>query len=245
MKPSLDTVTFDLWNTLLVHDESYDAGIRGLRTRDILEALRGDGENVTIEDIARAYERSDGRLAERWSSYRDMDLEEQLEVFLECLDLEPTRRLRDAIDGAYADAVLKMRPPVVEGAREAIEHVRERGFRVGLISNTGRTPGRAMRQLLKDYGLLRLFDVCTFSNEEGITKPRPEIFHKTLFKLNSTPARTVHVGDHGLLDVVGARRAGIRCVQVMQYAPCDHHYAPDVAIERIAGLPEAIEALGG
>jgi putative hydrolase of the HAD superfamily len=243
MRP-VDTVTFDLWNTLLAHDASYDAGIRKCRAEDILYALRSEGLNITMADVERGYALSDGRLLERWSGHLDFSLEEQLAVFLECMGLEPTAELVRAIDGPYADAVLKMRPLVIDGAREAVEQIINSGYRVALISNTGRTPGRAMRRLLVEYGLYDLFETATFSSEEGIMKPRPEIFHRTLARLGSDPERTVHVGDHGLLDVLGARRAGIRCVQVTQYAPEGHReHVPDVSIERISGLSGAIEAL--
>jgi putative hydrolase of the HAD superfamily len=239
----VDTVTFDLWNTILAHDEFYDAGIRRMRSVDIFNALRSEGVDVTLNDVEKAYALSDAPLAGRWAAHEDVDFGEQLEIFLRCLGMEPDAGLLEAIDAPYADAVLKMRPSVVDGAREAVEYARKEGFRVALISNTGRTPGRAMRKLLAEYGLLGLFEATTFSNEEGVMKPRPEIFHRTLARLGSSPAHTVHVGDHGVLDVLGAKRAGIRCVQVTQYAPEEgRQYVPDVAIERISGLPEALEA---
>jgi HAD superfamily hydrolase (TIGR01509 family) len=243
MRP-VDTITFDLWNTLLAHDALYDADIRRIRAADILDALRNEGLDVTMQDVERGYSLSDGRLLERWSGHLDFSLDEQLAVFIECMGLEPTTRLVEAIDVPYADAVLKMRPVIIDGAREAVEEIKNSGYRVALISNTGRTPGRAMRRLLIEYGLYDLFETATFSNEEGIMKPRPEIFHRTLARLGSDPERTVHVGDHGLLDVLGARRAGIRCVQVTQYAPDGHgEHVPDVSIERISGLAGAIEAM--
>jgi HAD superfamily hydrolase (TIGR01509 family) len=244
MKPPIDTVTFDLWNTLLIHNEDYDRDIRSLRSKEILDALGRCGLRVAAADVERAYRLSDLRLSERWSDHRDMGLDEQLSVFLECMDLQPTPELVGAIDRPYADVVLKMKPVVIEGALEAVQEMKERGYKVALISNTGRTPGRAMRKVLDGYGFAGLFEVATFSNEEGYKKPHPEIFRRTLLQLNSKPERAVHVGDHGLLDVLGARDAGMRSVHVTRYAPAgDCFYMPDIAIERISELPGAMDAL--
>ena len=244
MKPPIDTVTFDLWNTLLIHNEDYDRNIRSLRSTEIQDALVSCGLKVAAADVDMAYRLSDVRLSERWSSHRDMDLDEQLGVFLECMGIEPTPVLISAIDRPYADVVLKMKPVVIEGALDAVKKMKQRGYKVALISNTGRTPGRAMRKVLDDYGFAGLFEVATFSNEEGYKKPHPEIFRRTLLQLHSKPEQSVHVGDHGLLDVLGARYAGMRSVHVTRYAPAgDGYYLPDIAIEHISELPKAIDAL--
>jgi FMN phosphatase YigB (HAD superfamily) len=60
---------------------------------------------------------------------------------------------------------------------------------------------------------LNLYDHFHFvfdSHEEGIAKPDPEFFRLALRASESTPATTVHVGDFYHIDVVGARRVGIR-----------------------------------
>src|SRR5271157_2823612 len=226
-KPPIEAVTFDLWNTLLVHDQEYDRGIHMLRSEGILEALGQYG--VKAADVERAYELSDKLLLDWWSGH---------------LDMEPTSELVSAIDGPYADAVLKIKPIVVEGALEAVEAIKDRGYRVGLISNTGRTPGRAMRKVLGQYGFSGLFEAESFSNEIGYQKPHAEIFRRTLLQLKSGPENAIHVGDHGLLDVLGAREAGMRSVQVTLHRNTDfRQYRPDVSIERISELSKAIDAM--
>jgi putative hydrolase of the HAD superfamily len=244
MKLKIDTVTFDLWNTLLLHNEDYDRDIRRIRSEDILDALKGIGLDVTAADVENGYVLSDGRLLERWSGDLDMSLEEQLDVFLECMGIRPTPERIEAIRVPYSDAVMKLRPTEVDGALDAVKKIKGMGYKVALISNTGRTPGRAMRKVLDDYGFTGLFEVTTFSDEEGFKKPHPEIFRRTLLQLNASPGSTVHVGDHGLLDVLGARNAGMRCVRVTRYAhEDDGQYTPDVSIECIEGLAEAVNSL--
>jgi putative hydrolase of the HAD superfamily len=78
-----------------------------------------------------------------------------------------------------------------------------------LICNTGRTPGRIIRELLKKLDMIKYFGALTFSNELKIRKPDPRIFFHTLEQLKSTPANSMHVGDEPKVDVLGAKSAGM------------------------------------
>lgn len=239
----IDTVTFDLWNTLISHDCFYDDNIRRCRTEGILGILSSRGLTFTKDDFERAYQLSDKHLTERWSTDKDMDVDEQLSMFLRCLGIEPSCDLVEAIDGPYTDAVLEVMPFLVEGAREAILEMKEREYKVALISNTGRTPGKAMRKVMKEFDILDLFDTVTFSNESGYLKPHPKIFEDTLAILGSRPENAVHIGDHAILDVLGAKRAGMRSVHVTQYALHGGYCEPDARIGTISELSAAIDSL--
>ena len=58
--------------------------------------------------------------------------------------------------------------------------------------------------------MLDYFEVLTFSNEFGISKPHPRIFEHTLEALGGIALdEALHVGDMEELDVEGARRAGL------------------------------------
>ncbi len=237
----IDTVTFDLWNTLIAHDESYDDRIREARMSGMATALHDAGYDSPMEEIAMAYTASDRFLEERWATDRDMDTGEQVEVLLRCMGIEPEPGLVNAMADPYANAVLHVEPFLVEGAMETLRMVRDSGLRLALISNTGRTPGAAMRKAIDRMGLLDFFEVTPFSNEAGYIKPHPRIFELTLDRMGSEPGRTVHVGDHDVLDVRGARNYGMKSVRVLQYAEnksatCE----PDACVARINEVPDAI-----
>ena len=239
----IDTVTFDLWNTLISYDCYYDDNIRRCRTEGIFNALTARDVILKISDVERAYQLSDKVLSELWSTDLDMDTDEQLRLFLQCLGIEPSVGLVDAIDEPYSDSVLKVKPFLVEGAEGAIRAMKERGYKVAIISNTGRTPGKALRKVLKNFNILDLFDVVTFSNEAGYLKPHPKIFANTLAQLEAVPENAVHIGDHAVLDVLGAKKAGMRSVHVTQYAQHEDHCEPDARIGTISELPAAIDTL--
>jgi HAD superfamily hydrolase (TIGR01662 family) len=93
--------------------------------------------------------------------------------------------------------------PDVEPALAAL---RERGLRLVVVSNAN---GR-LRHLFDRLQLTRWFDHLLDSHEWGVEKPDPRLFQLALEQARSEPSRTVHVGDLYHVDVMGARRAGLR-----------------------------------
>ena len=102
-----------------------------------------------------------------------------------------------------------MLPSVVPGAHDVLAELRERGYRIGLISNTGRTPGYALREILDRLGLAASIDAMVFSNEHGACKPQPSIFETLRGALGVDYDEMMFVGDNLYVDVHGAQRLGI------------------------------------
>jgi len=157
------------------------------------------------------------------------------------MGIEPGPGLIGPVADPYANAVLYVEPFIVDGALEALQKISDRGLRLALISNTGRTPGAAMRKVIGKMGLLDYFEVTAFSNEAGYLKPHPRIFELTLSRMGAKPQQAVHVGDHDVLDIQGAKACGMKSVRVLQYAgnkeaPC----GPDACVDTMAGVPDAI-----
>jgi putative hydrolase of the HAD superfamily len=250
----LDTVTFDVWNTLLVHNY-YDDRVKDARISRTGNALAKAGYGVSREDLLQAYEYTESCLSQLWKQEKDLGLEGHLALFLDGLGLEPDDRTKDIIREAYAQALLDFRPAFVDGAPELLASLKDKGYRIGLISNTGRTPGATVKLVLGDYDLLKYFDRTTFSNEVGYIKPNRRIFERALDGLDASPACTVHVGDSMLLDVYGARAAGMRSILFNKYSERFERYAvkyydangrhedPDVTVGDLKDVEAAIEML--
>lgn len=94
---------------------------------------------------------------------------------------------------------------VREDVLEMLAGLRERGYRLGLISNasSGEVSGWS------DSPLAGFFDVTVFSCIIGLAKPDPGIFHHALRQLNCRPQQCVFVGDGGSREHVGATQAGL------------------------------------
>ncbi|OPY28266.1 MAG: putative HAD-hydrolase [Methanocella sp. PtaU1.Bin125] len=252
----IDTVTFDVWNTLVVH-EFYDDRLKLHRISSIMEALRAEGYVITGEQMDAAYDYTEASLAAVWKSERDVGNDTHLALFLEGLGLDVSDALIDAIREPYSHALLHFRPKLVDGAAELLVGLKRQGYRIGLISNTGRTPGRTMRKVLDGYGLTKCFDAMTFSDEVCYIKPNPRIFALALDSLRAKPESTVHVGDNPLLDVYGARACGIGAILFTKYMDRFEQYAskyysangrqcePDCRVDALPLVEKALARLAG
>ena len=88
----------------------------------------------------------------------------------------------------------------------ALAALRERGLKLVVVSNAN---GR-LKHLFDRIDLSKWFDHVLDSHEWGVEKPDPRLFHVALERSGADPSRTIHVGDLYHVDVVGARRAGLR-----------------------------------
>lgn len=242
----LTTVTFDFWRTLAWDPPEHLDRARAARLRVLAEVLVRAGCPCAPAAIETAYERCGAEMAEIWKTDRDIDIREQVRLVFDCLEPGVAARLTPdqfeaAVDG-YSSPALQLPPLLVPGAAEAVRRLAERGLRLGLISNTGRTPGTVLRRLLEHYGLARYFRALSYSDELGVRKPNAAIFDATLSALGARPGETLHVGDNPLDDVAGAKRFGLWAA----------HYAPDGAppsreadlvVRHLAELPEGLDGL--
>lgn len=91
---------------------------------------------------------------------------------------------------------------------EVLQHLKERGFVTGVISNWDTRLG----PLLEELGLMRYLDHVVLSAVVGWEKPHPRIFEAALALVGVPPAQALHVGDNYQQDVVGAREVGMHAV---------------------------------
>jgi putative hydrolase of the HAD superfamily len=241
-------VTVDLWGTLLFEPTASDDRHKPRRLADFETILRGAGVSAGPAALERAYRDSGGFLGQLWQQNRDVPVEDHVRAILVGLDPELPRRLGGAVFRelveAYARPALLAPPAVDSGARRALTALAEQGYRLALVSNTMRTPGRILRELLRRHDLLTCFTHLTFSDECGVRKPEPAIFHRTLQAVGVEPAEAIHVGDDPVLDVVGARSAGMRVIQVTTARPPRlGRHRPHATIPDLAGLPDAVATL--
>lgn len=97
-------------------------------------------------------------------------------------------------------------------ARTALAALRDRGLRVGLLSNT-HWPRPFHEHFLERDGLVDLIDVRLYSSEMHKMKPHPDAFAVALAAVGvDDPARAVFVGDRPYDDIFGAQQAGMRAV---------------------------------
>ena len=113
----------------------------------------------------------------------------------------------------FEEASLAGGVDAVEGALETIETLVRNKIGIGLVCDTGLTPGRVVRELLDKTGLLEHLEVQCFSDEVGVPKPGNEIFAKALAGLGCRPPEAVHIGDLKRTDIAGAHDIGMHAIR--------------------------------
>ena len=212
----IDTVTFDLWNTLLFNKPQDNERYKQRRLEAIRGLLEKNGLNVDFDSLYRAHEEGFEKCKETWKKNLDLSTQEQLKIMFSFLDDKRFKTIPQSlmlkVEEIFLAPILKDPSPLIQGAKKIVQHVQAEGYKIGLICNTGRTPGRIIRELLKNLDMIKYFGALTFSNELKIRKPDPRIFFHTLSQLKSDPATSMHVGDELKLDVLGARITGMTSV---------------------------------
>ncbi|MCS7460258.1 HAD-IA family hydrolase [Paenibacillus doosanensis] len=103
-----------------------------------------------------------------------------------------------------------------DDVKESVEALKQRGFRLGIISNFAPT----LTDILRHQGILHHFDPVIVSTEVGLEKPDPAIFHLALERSGLAASDILYVGDHDTNDIWAPAQAGIDAVKIKRY---DYH----------------------
>jgi HAD superfamily hydrolase (TIGR01509 family) len=240
-------VTFDLWDTLIKEVPGGSERVAALRTHRIADLLERIGRPHDHEEVDEAYRKTGTFLELTWDKSRDMPVRDHVLFMLSCIECRLPGKMADEdiseVERIYSDSILEHPPQLLPGAVDTLRTVRERGYKMGLVSNTGKTPGSTLRVLMGRMGILDLFEVTTFSNEVMVRKPAEAAFRVTLKQLKVTPKAAVHVGDDPDMDMAGAKSAGMHAVQVMTHARAPAPEA-DIRVESLKDVPDALDSLG-
>jgi HAD superfamily hydrolase (TIGR01509 family) len=106
-----------------------------------------------------------------------------------------------------------------------LESLRDRGFKLALVSNAFDPPELLHRDLAQ-LGVAERLDVALFSSEVGRRKPDPLIFQAALERLGVEPRAALFVGDTLATDVAGAAALGMRTCQAVWFRADDDETAP-------------------
>jgi putative hydrolase of the HAD superfamily len=242
----LRAVTFDLWETLIHEDPACEAPRRDYRVREVGRVLREHRIDVSQEALERAHKNVLERMEPFWGASLDLSILEQTKMFIEAAIGSAEGRLAPAAlleaSKHYGEAALKCPPKLAEGARAVLTAARAAGLRMALLCNTGRTPGKVLRDILTQFDMKNCFDVLCFSDEARLRKPAAEFFTRALTRLSVRADEAAHVGDQPETDLAGARAAGMRAIYLR--LPGKPEAPVGLADHTIAAITELPEVLG-
>lgn len=211
----ISAITFDMWETLLFDQHGNNARRRHLRCSALFEALQQYDVEVSLDQLLQAYDVMPEWFAPVWRKHQDVSVADQLHFLIKKAS-QNTILLKEtwllSLQEAYASAVFELPPTLNPHAVEVFTWLQRQNKKMGIICNTGRTPGFALRRFLDQQSVSSYFMTMLFSDEVGVRKPGPHIFHLACQRLGVQPNAVVHVGDSVSSDIAGAKVAGWKAI---------------------------------
>lgn len=140
-------------------------------------------------------------------------------------------------DKAWKDSYPCVEYSLVKGARDTLLALRERGYRVGVVTSGSRW---RLDNEIPDFGLDGVFDVVICSDDVARRKPHPEGLFKAASQLGCGTSCCSYVGDVPE-DILAGKNAGMHTIGVKSGFPTSRRLAesrPDLHLEEI---PELLE----
>ena len=240
----LTTVLFDMGGTL--EDIWYNKETQQEAARKLLEILRDHGldpgcpQEVFWEKLfsgVKAYKQwSEGNMLEKkpeeiWPDWYLRDFAFDREQLLPI-----TEELANTYEVTFYHR--ELRPD----AREMLQALKDRGYRLGVISNNASLYN--VFNMLETYGIRSFMEDVTVSSVTGYRKPHPEIFRISLRQMQTTAENCVYVGDTISRDIIGAKQAGFgKAVQIVSALSAQKDAAtaadaekPDLVIQNLLDM---------
>ncbi len=237
-------VIFDLGSTLM-YWEGDGKNIDAQSNAILIEFLKANGITVG-EDFLPLFraERERG-----WKESEESELEHTVE---EALHRALIQLGHSPLDGLLTHAVEQFftgGEPYQRAYPEALETLqglRQRGLRVGLISNAD-DDGLVQRAVAR-LGFAPYLDPITSSAGLRWRKPNSSIFKHVADRWQLAPLQVAMVGDAPVYDILGAHRANMRGILIdrgegQPWQTIPERYAGDPAIRPDATISHLIEVL--
>jgi HAD superfamily hydrolase (TIGR01509 family) len=181
---------------------------------------------------------------------RTPEMSEQLSLYLilkkvkDELDPERFARVRERFYALLEDMEVRAAREVTvyPGAVETLRILRNRGLRIGLVTNNGHA---GTEMTLSRYNLAVFFDAVVTRDDCEEMKPDGAPIRKLLAEMNVAPEEAILVGD-GVIDILAARAAGIPSVAVATGPfPSERlvKAEPDYLLGSVNDLPSLIDVI--
>ena len=137
-------VTFDLWETLLFEEDGSDMQRRAIRCNRLTQLLRRFGLGVSVEEVRTALQETISTLMKVWDKNKDVSHLDLIRIFFKYASagrLSLKSEWLDELSKAYVSPLFEVPPYLNPDAGEVLEWLMSEKKQVGIICNTGMTPG--------------------------------------------------------------------------------------------------------
>ncbi len=207
----IKVITIDFWNTLF--DSTGGTERNTLRRNALLSEINKYGLEITGEIFDKALRASWEYFNSIWrQEMRTPSVHDSVAFFWKYLELPTDHDAINRIAESFSRTVLECPPKLIDGVKENLPKLAE-SFKLGIVSDTGFSPGVVLRQLLEVNDILHYFSSFSFSDETGVSKPHPQAYEKVLTELNAKPQEALHIGDIEATDITGAKQIGMKAIR--------------------------------
>ena len=254
MHRNIKAISFDLWQTLILENKELGRSRSELRIREVNRALEKDGHKFSVSVLFNAYKGGASECSAIQSRGMDISFREKIRIFVDRIEQGLWDNLSDSAKSdvtiAYDQSFFKWPPPIQIDAEDVLRDLKNRGYLLAIISNTGMTSGRTFREYLRELGIKDYFNTMIFSDEVGFAKPSTTIFELALKDMKVEASEVVHVGDDQNNDISGAKLAGMKAIwmpaAVGPNGESDFYAVPpkpaaDVTISKLREIIEVIK----
>lgn len=209
----IKALSFDFWYTIGRYETEEEWKRQDqIRVKEFKQILAERGVEIsksqigcTLQDVGAECE------AERLKTEMEISSREVVSRFLTRLGIR--KQIAGGLSEllrSFDEALLKVTIVAEPQAIEVLAELKRRGYTLALLSNTSH--GHIIRRIMDREGLSPFFDHLLYTDEIGPRKPNPQAFRILLDRVDTEPKETAHIGDRLELDVLGARRSGIRSI---------------------------------
>jgi putative hydrolase of the HAD superfamily len=200
---TVKAIFFDLGDTLASTDPPY--------LHRIAQAMRESGLNISDKEFELEYTKADYKLFLKHKEEGGMKPKDYRKWFLPLLyesllpgqDTQAVDQFRQNVRSAMSQ--IDFGRVALPGAVELLEYLKERGYRLAVISNNdGNTEEKCDEVNIREY-----FDIIFDSTNLDMIKPDPRIFDHALKELGLSTREAIHVGDMYGADIMGGMNAGL------------------------------------
>ncbi|TAL70653.1 MAG: HAD family hydrolase [Bacteroidetes bacterium] len=207
----LKVLTIDFWNTLF--DSSGGTERNNYRLAAFIKEADKYGIQFKADDFNEAIKKSWEYFNNIWKNdMRTPSPYESAEFFWKNLKLPYDKDSIKTLSEEFGNAILVNPPKLIEGVKDSLE-ILSKKFKLGIVSDTGFSPGTVLRKLLEKNSIISYFDAFSFSNETGVSKPHPIAFMTVLNNFGCNPEEALHIGDIEQTDIEGAKKLGMKAIR--------------------------------
>lgn len=203
--PNINTVLFDLDETLFDHYYSMKSAITSVR--ETFPVLTDIDSAILIDLYQKSLQKAYDAYLIKEITYKEKD-RQKVKYFFENFSLSIKDEEIDRFLSVYDKAYMGDRR-ATPGSVETLVRLREHGYKIGIVTN-GQEEDQQLK--LEAIGIHKLFDTLFTSQLVGYPKPSPEMFNIALSKLSASREETILVGNDIKSDIEGALDYGLKAV---------------------------------